>query len=489
MSDTKLQVENIGPIETLTIPLPDGGGIVELRGGQGSGKSTALNAASKLLGNERGQRSTVRDGEKRGAMTLHNGVNQCTLKVSARRNTTSGELAVDSIEGTLDLAALVDPGIKDVDAADSHRLKALLSLSGVPAEPSRYYDLVGGKENFDELGIDTDVDCPIKLASRIKSKIEAKAREREKQVETITIELKSTQQQFEGVDLTAPCDQVVLSCDLDNAMEERTRLTTTRDNAETQRKSMREAKQRFEVAVKHYDGPTWLEAETAAATAEAKRDEALAELKAAQAKFDDAQKEFDNATTKHDAAKSHFETVAELQKAMEVEEIASPTDEQIGAAEQDVADAKEAIALGAEVRKALRFERMAKRLEEDLIRVRDGSKRLREMARDVDDVLTSLLPDGPLRIEAGRLVIETDRSKSEPYAELSDGERWKVAIDIVADKIDDNGLIVIPQTAWEGLTRSTKLAIQTHLKAKSIVGLTAKAVDGELHAEIFDDKQ
>lgn len=44
-----ITLSNVGPIAKLDIPLPDNGGIVVLRGGQGEGKSTALRAVSRVL--------------------------------------------------------------------------------------------------------------------------------------------------------------------------------------------------------------------------------------------------------------------------------------------------------------------------------------------------------------------------------------------------------------------------------------------------------
>ena len=44
-----VKIKNIGPISTLSMPVPEGGGVVVLKGRNGSGKSTALDAISAAV--------------------------------------------------------------------------------------------------------------------------------------------------------------------------------------------------------------------------------------------------------------------------------------------------------------------------------------------------------------------------------------------------------------------------------------------------------
>ena len=41
-----IEIKNIGPISTASIPIPEGGGVVVLRGKNGSGKSIEIGRAS-----------------------------------------------------------------------------------------------------------------------------------------------------------------------------------------------------------------------------------------------------------------------------------------------------------------------------------------------------------------------------------------------------------------------------------------------------------
>ena len=65
MSDKKITLENVGPIERLSIPLPEAG-VVVLRGRNGVGKSHALQAVDSLVGG-RG-RPPCRDGARRAVV-------------------------------------------------------------------------------------------------------------------------------------------------------------------------------------------------------------------------------------------------------------------------------------------------------------------------------------------------------------------------------------------------------------------------------------
>jgi hypothetical protein len=68
------------------------------------------------------------------------------------------------------------------------------------------------------------------------------------------------------------------------------------------------------------------------------------------------------------------------------------------------------------------------------------------------------------------------------YAELSEGERWKMALDIAVQAVGQGGLIVVPQAAWEGLDPVNRSLIATHAKSSGVVVVTAEADDGDLAA-------
>ena len=121
-------LKNIGPLETLTFPIPEAGGVVVFHGRNGSGKSTALRAIDTTVSGK--GKVSVRDGTLKGEIDAF-GV-RVSLARSIRR---TGEAEVVSLEGRFSVADLVDPGMKDPDAADAKRIKALVQLSGARPTP------------------------------------------------------------------------------------------------------------------------------------------------------------------------------------------------------------------------------------------------------------------------------------------------------------------------------------------------------------------
>ena len=114
-----VEIENVGPVEHLSLPIPVGGGIVVLKGRNGRGKTKAREAVDKLTSG-RGAVS-VRDGALRGQVSGFG----ATLKV-ARSATRSGVLEVESLDGKLSVADLVSPPVKEAAAADARRVKTLV---------------------------------------------------------------------------------------------------------------------------------------------------------------------------------------------------------------------------------------------------------------------------------------------------------------------------------------------------------------------------
>ena len=115
-----IEIENIGPIRSLRMTLPKKGGVLVLRGRNGLGKSTAIDAVGAAI---KGEGSLdVRRGAARGT------VDACGVAIRVSRNTRrSGELEVDTLEGKLSVAELVDPGLKDVAARSEEHTSELQS--------------------------------------------------------------------------------------------------------------------------------------------------------------------------------------------------------------------------------------------------------------------------------------------------------------------------------------------------------------------------
>ena len=167
-----IELSNVGPIEHLSIPLNPEGGVTVLKGQNGCGKSYAIAAAERTIGNDK-IKLPIRDGAKKAE------VEGCGVHVIIGGKTNSfGELEVESLAGRFDLGKLVDPGIQDPAAADAARIKALLKLLDLPVEESVWHETVDGEERFNELGIELTGD-PVTDAGRVKRALETEARKLE----------------------------------------------------------------------------------------------------------------------------------------------------------------------------------------------------------------------------------------------------------------------------------------------------------------------
>jgi predicted ATPase len=138
-----VEIQNVGPIEKLSIPLP-ASGVVVLRGRNGVGKSHALAAIDSLISG-RGK-PPCRDGAEKGLVEGFGA--RLTIGRSQRR---TGEAEVITLEGRLDISQLVQPPLKDEEAADRQRIKALVQLSGQSADLEAFAHIIPQGMTVDEL--------------------------------------------------------------------------------------------------------------------------------------------------------------------------------------------------------------------------------------------------------------------------------------------------------------------------------------------------
>ena len=72
----------------------------------------------------------------------------------------------------------------------------------------------------------------------------------------------------------------------------------------------------------------------------------------------------------------------------------------------------------------------------------------------------------------------TDAEVAAEAAELSHGEKWKLAIDIAVETFKRkgvDGLLGIPQEAWEGLDGRNREELAEHIGLTDLIVLTAEA--------------
>lgn len=499
-----ITIRDVGPISFLEIPCPEDGGVVVLRGHNGAGKSHALEAVATLA---RGKgKLPVRDGAVSAA------VEGPGAAISIHRSTRHrGKLEFAVIGGRLSTADLVDPGLLDQAAADAHRIKALCQLTGATPDPALFIRLLGGDQDaFNAIVSQSALESPdvVTMAARVKRDIEAAARAEAQKAERAAQAAAAARDQAGAIDTTVETDEAKLQQALEQAIAHREALQAEATAAREANEAAKKAAARLHDLKTHRTGPTSAEAADSHNKARAERQErerakelAAAKVAELEAALAEARAELEKAETALTAA-ADAETAAaqSLIQACEYDKLLSELEQQAADIRQEIDSeslaqaaaavdaARQAIEAGALARKALADLERAEALDAEAADHWRREAELRDAAHGTDDVLSEIVARtcDRLRVEAGRLVTDTPRRGRTLYAELSEGERWRIALDIEIDAIGEGGLTTIPQAAWEGLDPQNRQAIAEHLKRRKTVAVTAEATDGELSATIYD---
>ena len=486
--EREIVVENTP--HSVLIKLQDGGGITVLVGDQGCGKSKSLQAVQRLAGNE-DIKLTVADGKKRGV------VSSGTARISvASRCTASGECDIISLEGRYDIADFVTGGhLANPERADAVRIKGLLQMRGIPAGASTFADLLGTPEELEKyVSPDTlKVSEIVEAAAKIKRDLDGAARKEEDAAEHAKGHAKAKNDEAAGVDLAAPHEAVALQTAYEQAIARRAALTQadTDAKAANERAAAAQAKLDKELAGRT-EAPSVEDAQQAVKNAEillnsmkevvAKLEEELAAAKEKQRQHETS---LGLAQLRLDGVESYHRMLAALREEIEAGKVVGPSPEDLEQAERDVKAAGEAIETGVVVRRAKQALTEAEEQSALAARHEAQAKRLREAGKRTDETLANLVQCAPLRVVAGRLVIDDPERGEEYFSELSDGERWKLAIDLALDTVGEYGLIVVPQEAFGELSPPTRDLIHHHARQRKVHVLTALATAGELRCEQY----
>lgn len=491
-----IEIKDTGPIRQLSIPIPENGGVVVLKARNGAGKSKSLEAADALV-NGSGSELKPRDGSFRGEVTGF-GAKLHVMKKTVR----SGELEVVTLEGRLNVADLVDPGLIDPVRADATRIKALVQLSGAKSDPELFRGIFPDPETFQSIvlkeaeGANLATDDVVRLASQVKKLAEAAARAEDKIAVIDEAAAKAAKAATEGVDLNAQTDAKVLQANLEQAVRQASNLETQKRQADEAAARSVEAQEQLAklsppdlnaLIESHKDAQVRIAACSELLQQRRRElDEAQQNVRSAEGHLRDAETAAAHVVTKLDAAKRERATIAACEKVIrDAADQQPPSFAELEAAQDCVAKAREAIETGALVRSARQKMVDAERFVASATKHRQTEFELRNAASKTDDVLSSLVarPGSPLRVENGRLVMETSRGTTY-FSELSEGERWKVALDIAIDAVGPSGLLVIPQAAWEALDPINRQLIADHVRDRGVTILTAESSE---HAEIVPE--
>ena len=483
-----LEIVNGGPIAgSFKIEL-DGPGLYCLQGGKGTGKSTIMRALQLLQGHS--VDITVHDGELAGHVAGFGVVAPIASRKRAR-----GEFALNTLgdRDSRTFADIVSPAGKTPETRDKECIRALATLSGAKADPAPYEQLVGGKLQFDQLGIGPLTDDPVALAGQVKAALEAKARELEVVSQQEEGHAAAQLEQAIGLDLTLESDTEALLENLNASRTKWSRLRDLKAAGAAQREQIAHTLRKLESAEQAYRGPTYRDAEQALAQAgealEAAREVVSGlelDLKSANRTASERLSAYTAASEAKKIARLHQETISSWKSTIStpVEDV---TDEELESARREgdgaraaydrairVTEARRAAARGAEHRK----------ISEEF---QERSAYYRELAQKTFGALTASLKTDRIFVEeidgeARLFVRHPTRGKTffDRVNGLSEGERIMVAIDELLPRIGEPGLFDIPQEVYQGIQPADRKQLDIYAREHGIYLFGAEVTDGDL---------
>ena len=477
MTNETIEIDKVGAIKHLSIPIPEGGGLVVLRGRNGSGKSTAIKGVESLYDPiaRKGLETTDRSIDP-GTIT-GKGVR---VKLGKSRSAI-GELVCDSIDGGLDPSVFVDPGIKDPVKADAKRLHVLVRLSGLQITKGDWMSLTGGKYE------DLVREDPIETADYLRRALHSEAKIVEEQIERKEREADELIRPALESDLSLADKADIFAEKLDELRRSSYEAEERNRNAETQNEKVTLAKLKLR-DIKRPDVDDIKTQIQGHETGKANLQIEIEDLKRALAERESDMREME---FRHEQYKTQLDNAENLQKVIdELEESAALEIQPI----TDIEEIKSRIEKGSEMhRQALIAKELAENqgrgeaIRLELEEQKKEAKKLREVARGTDSIFGRQLSSmgfTDVIVSDGRLKVNSDRGQ-ELVADLSDGERWALAIKVAANGLGEGAILPVEQAAYEGLDPDNRLLIRDLARDKKIVIVTALASDEQLHAEVI----
>jgi hypothetical protein len=233
-------------------------------------------------------------------------------------------------------------------------------------------------------------------------------------------------------------------------------------------------------------------------TAEAEAEGAWQQQRRAEQQLEDERKLVDERKLAHqrlvhglrqqlDRARAQEVSVADLRAIVDRPLPAFPDQAELAAAELRLSTARRAQERGAVVREARARQAQAVLLLRQADAEDAAGAALREASQGVwqvvEDAVERVRPRG-LRLSGGRVVFQHAQRGEVYFDQLSQGERWRVALDAAIDAVGEGGLVGIRQEAWEGLDPENRAAIAAHCRERRAVVVTAQASAGQLRATV-----
>jgi len=473
MESKSVTVINYGPIIHHQAVLRPGVNIA--RGANAVGKSTFVACVSALATGGT-LPANVTDGADRAQVE---GIGR-VIKIKAKA-TAIGTPDAPAIDGG-SVAKLVDPGLKSQDAANAARIKELARLRNVKLSTEEIVGVIG-RDTVDPVTLSAVVGMPdpVEAVAALKRTIEEQARDHERRADKLAAECDSLfrMAQFDGdpISETAARKKMETALAAKAAIEERSRLA-------------RESGAKVAAARAALDGLGDIEGshlEHLLADQESIAREAEAAMEAARQKLEFAHAKATELRRRIAERDRRIKEKSDLSAVLESAAVAPPTEEERAGAEKAVEDAGAAVKAAAAFQMAEQSKEQAQELAKVLAKAREAGNSLRRASKSLDGVLTAAIGGGSLEVRDGLLWWRgDDRRKAEPFHRLSDGFRWRIALEEVSRiHAGAHAILAVEQPAWEGLDQSNRRLVHELAEKCNVYLITAEADDGPLRVEHF----
>lgn len=491
----RIKIDGVGPIQSFAIDL-SGHGVYVLRGSKGLGKSTAISCVELLAGQKVNLTLNDRclDGRVSGFGT--------TVPITRQRiGRPKGEFegfALDSEKYTL--ADITDPDIQDPAKADAHRIRALASLARVQVRPEDFYELVGGRAQFEAMIKQADLatDDPVLITSRVKSAFDYAARQQESLADRSEGQAQACIASVKGIDLDADCDPAALALAVEAAVQARAQIKSLAEAAERAAKMKAESLVKLNKARASYTGPSVARAEAMHESANndvadsiRRVEELRQQLQLAESERDKANARRQSAIAALTAARHQAELIEQLESIIARDDVQAPSPLEIAAADETLNAARLAAEEGVRVRDGRKRVQEADQHRHEAELARANSENLRKAAASTFGVLMRAVKLDGVRIrnvrDVPRLVVDHPRRGETLFGELSDGERVLTTIRLLMPLIGDcdgnPGVFPISQRLFQDLPDSDIAAIDAYAREHGLFVFGAHVDDGKLRVE------
>jgi hypothetical protein len=112
----------------------------------------------------------------------------------------------------------------------------------------------------------------------------------------------------------------------------------------------------------------------------------------------------------------------------------------------------------------------------------------RQAAAATDTVLTNAVKSNYFTVKGGELCAKDHAGKVRPFADLSEGARYKIAIKAVSESVEEGSFYFLPldQNAWDGLNTESRSEIAREAVRHNVAIITGEVSDDELRVYHFD---